>query len=94
MVFGMSIGWPTADAVPATLKPRLPEELIIHHEQYSQNDPRPLINAYNADLADYYGQQGRNQHSAAWSGPIAKQLNTPRRPDLRQTLEEMGFRFD
>lgn len=94
MVFGMSIGWPTEDAKPATLKPRLPEELVIHHEQYSQADPRPLINAYNAALADFYNQRDSNQDEAAWSGPIAKRLNTPRRPDLRQTLEEMGFRFD
>lgn len=94
MVFGMSIGWPTDDAKPATLKPRLPEELVIHHEQYSQADPRPLINEYNTALADYYGQQDRNQDEAAWSGPIAKRLNTPRRPHMRQTLEEMGFQFD
>ena len=94
MVFGMSIGWPVEEAAPATLKPRLPEELVIHHEQYNPADPRPLIDRYDAELADYYGQQNRNQHSAAWSGPIAKRLNKPVRPHLRQTLQEMGFRFD
>jgi len=92
MVFGMSIGWPSKSA-PANLKPRLPEALIIHHEQYDQSDPRPLIEQYNAELANFYGQN-RNQHAAAWSDPIAKRLNAPSRPDLRQTLEGMGFRFD
>ncbi len=92
MVFGMSIGWPAKPA-PARLKPRLPEALIIHHEQYDQNDPRPLIEQYNAELANFYGQN-RNQHAAAWSDPIAKRLSTPIRTDLPQTLEAMGFRLD
>ncbi len=94
MVFGMSIGWPAEDAAPANLKPRLPESLVIHHEQYDQADPRPLIEQYDSQLADYYGLQNRNQHSAAWSGPIAKRLNKPSRPHLRKTLEGMGFRLD
>ena len=94
MVFGMSIGWPAEDAISAELKPRLPEALVIHHEQYDQAEPRPLIEQYNAQLAAYYGQQNRNQHPAAWSGPIAKRLSKAVRPHLRQTLEQMGFRFD
>ncbi|MCP4420806.1 MAG: NADPH-dependent oxidoreductase [Chloroflexi bacterium] len=94
MLFGMSIGWPAEDATPASLKPRLPEELVIHHEQYSQTNPRPLIEQYDAQLADYYGQQERNQHPAAWSGPIAKRLSKPPRPHMRQMLEGLGFKFD
>lgn len=94
MVYGMSIGWPAEDAVAAELKPRLPEKLVVHHEQYDQNDPRPLIEEYDAQLAAYYGQQNRNQHPAAWSGPIAKRLSRPARPHLRKTLENMAFRLD
>ena len=91
MVFGMSIGWPTV-ATQAKLKPRLPETLVIHHEQYDSADPRPRIAEYDAAQAEFYGQ--RNQNTAAWSGPIAKRLKKPSRPQLRQTLEELGFRFD
>jgi nitroreductase len=94
MVYGMSIGWPADNAIPAELKPRLPKALVIHHEQYDQTDPHPIIEEYDTQLAAYYGQQSRNQHPAAWSGPIAKRLNKPVRPHLRQILEEMGFRFD
>ncbi len=65
MVYGMSIGWPAEGAIAAELKPRLPKELVIHHEQYNQTDPQPLIEEYDAQLADYYGQQKRNQHPAA-----------------------------
>ena len=91
MVYGMSIGWPADDAIPANLKPRLPESLIIHHEHYNKEDPKPLIESYDEDLAEYYGQQNRNQHTSAWSGPIAKRLVNPSRPHLRKTLEAMGF---
>lgn len=91
MVYGMSIGWP-AGASPITFKPRLPESLVIHHEQYDSTDPRPRITHYNEALAEFYGQ--RNQETAAWSGPIAKRLKTPKRPHLRQTLEDMGFLFE
>lgn len=94
MVFGMSIGWPAPDAKPAQLKPRLPEPLVIHQELYDQADIRPLIAEYDAQLAEYYGLQNRNQHPEAWSGPIAQRLANPLRPHLRQTLEQMGFAFD
>jgi nitroreductase len=94
LVYGMSIGWPAEGTVGTELKPRLPKALVVHHEQYDQTDPRPLIEQYDAQLAAFYGQQNRNQHQAAWSGPIAKRLSKPVRPHLRQTLEEMDFRFD
>ncbi len=94
MVYGMSIGWPQEPLGSKQLKPRLPEALVIHHEAYSDDDPRPLIEAYDVELAAFYGQQNRNQHTAAWSGPIAKRLQKPVRPHLRRTLETMGFHFD
>lgn len=94
MVFGMSIGWPQEALGAKLLKPRLPEALVIHHEQYDDADPRPLISEYDKELAAYYGRQNRNQHPAAWSGPIANRLQKPIRPHLRQTLEEMGFSLD
>ena len=94
MVYGMSIGWPQEELGVKPLKPRLPESLVIHHEQYSGDDPRPLIAEYDTELAAFYGQQNRNQHTAAWSGPIANRLQKPVRPHLRRTLEAMGFHFD
>jgi nitroreductase len=92
MVYGMSIGWPKPRDNATTLKPRLPQKLVIHREQYDSADPRPLIAAYDEQLAEFY--QNRNQHSAAWSGPIAKRLKKPGRPHLRPTLESMGFSFE
>ncbi len=92
VVYGMSVGWPDWDKVPAQ-KPRLPEDLVIHHESYNGADPRDLLKRYDDTLADYYGRQNRNQDEAAWTGPIAKRLNTPRRPQLRDQLARLGFPF-
>ena len=92
MVYGMSIGWPQQAEAPQQFKPRLPEKLVIHHEQYDKADPRPLIGEYDRELAEYY--DSRNQDEAAWSGPIAQRLKDPRRPHLRQSLQTLGFSLD
>ena len=92
VVYGMSLGWPDWDKVPAQ-KPRLAEELVIHNETYNDVDLRELLEQYDDALADYYGRQNRNQHEAAWTGPIAKRLSSPRRPQLREQLARLGFPF-
>lgn len=93
VVYGMCIGWPEWHDVPPQ-KPRMPDSLVIHEEQYSDHNAVAQIRAYDDKLATYYGRQNRNQHEAAWSGPIAARLNTQKRPHLRQALEDLGFRFD
>ena len=93
LVYGMCLGWPDDDRVPPQ-KPRLPADLVIHYEQYGTQDPTPGIEAYDDALAEHYGDLNRNEHVAAWSGPIAKRLQTPLRPHLRPDLEEMGFSFE
>ncbi len=93
IVFGMSIGWPDMDNYPAQ-KPRLPEQCMIHYEQYQQVDLRPIIEQYDQDLHDHYEKHTSSQHASAWSGPIAKQLVNPRRPHLKSSLEALGFNLD
>lgn len=91
VVFGMSIGWPNPDNIPAQ-KPRLAEDAIIHYEQYDGSKAREHLEQYNQALAAHYGD--KNQHADAFTGPIAKQLQKPRRPELRSTLEGLGFSLD
>jgi nitroreductase len=93
VVFGMCLGWPDDERVPPQ-KPRLPREIVIHYEQYDHVDPTPEIEVYDDELAAYYGNLNRNQHIAAWSGPIATRLDKPLRPHLRGDLEEMGFSLE
>lgn len=94
VVYGMSMGWPDPKRLSSELKPRLPEELVIHYEQYDDRDRQQKITEYNEALAAYYGAQRRNLHEAAWSGPLANKLKEQRRKHLRETLEGMGFSFD
>ena len=93
VVYGMCLGWPDEDEVTPQ-KPRLPETLVVHHERYEAGGEREKLQAHDRDLAEHYERLGRNLDEAAWSGPIAKRLQTPKRPDLRKTLELLGFRFD
>ena len=91
VVYGMSIGWPDPDSIPAQ-KPRMAEEAIIHYEQYDGSKAREHLEQYNYDLAAHYGD--KNQHPDAFTGPIARQLSNPRRPHLRSELEDLGFSFE
>ena len=93
VVYGMCVGWPNEANRPAQ-KPRLPESLVVHYEQFDTSDPSDKIREYDQDLAVHYDAQQRNLDEAAWSGVIAKQVSEPRRPHLRKTLEGMGFSFD
>jgi len=93
VVFGMCLGWPDMEKYPPQ-KPRLPEDLIIHYEQYDTSDPREKLHAHDAELAEHYRSLGRNLDEAAWTGVMADKFSQPRRAHLRAALEEMGFFFD
>ncbi|QPC82425.1 NADPH-dependent oxidoreductase [Phototrophicus methaneseepsis] len=93
VVYGLCLGWPDEDLRPAQ-KPRLPEELVIHYEHYSTEDPTPLLKQHDADLAIHYNKLGRNLHQSAWTGVMADKFSTPKRPWLRAVLEKMGFSFE
>lgn len=88
VVYGMSMGW--TDQRPPQ-KPRLPEQLVIHHETYHLDHPHELIQAHDRELGSHYERLGMNQHPAAWSGPVSKSLSRSSRSSLRETLDRMGF---
>lgn len=92
-VYGMCLGWPDAARVKPQ-KPRLQEDVMIHYEQYDQRDMSAELAEYDAALAQHYRDEGRETPDAAWTGVIARKFSTPRRPQLRQTLENMGFSLD
>ena len=93
VVYGMCLGWPDPEAVPPQ-KPRLPKELVIHEETYQTGGLDEVIKEHDAELAKHYENLGRNLDAAAWSGPIAKRLQTRARPELRATLEDLSFSFE
>lgn len=94
VVYGMSIGWPSHDHAADGLKPRLPEELVIHRDEYTDTGSRELIEAYDRQLAEFYDRQGRNLSDSAWSGPMANGARSLRFQSLRRDMEQLGFGFD
>ena len=94
VVYGMSIGWPAGDPLEHGLKPRLPEQLVIHRERYADAGAVKAIARYDEELAAFYRARGRNLDAAAWSGPIATRSANLRYATLRQMLEAHGFGFD
>lgn len=93
VVYGMCLGFPDAENIPPQ-KPRLPEDLIIHYEQYDKTEQAEKLAGHDAELGAHYESLGRNLNTAAWTGVMSDKFSTPRRPDMRETLESMGFKFD
>ena len=91
VLFGLCIGWP---AHRPSQKPRLPEDLVIHFEQYGCDHINDHIHAHDTELATHYRSRGSHTPDAAWSEPIANRLSHKTRPFMRDVLEELGFHFD
>ncbi len=93
VVYGMCIGWPNWEDVK-NQKPRFNENAIIHHEKYDKNNVIENLKNYDKTLNDHYSTEGRDTPNAAWTGIIASRFNQVRRPELKSTLETMGFLFE
>jgi len=88
VVYGMCLGWPE-ERPPQ--KPRLPSDLVIHHEKYQLTSRLEAIRAHDREMAEHYEKLGKNLDQAAWSGVIARSLGRPLRHQLLGTLKDLGF---
>ncbi len=91
VLYGLCLGWP-ASRPPQ--KPRLPQEAIVHFEEYNTEALDHIIHDYDAALAEHYRSLGRETPDAAWTETVAQQNSSPRRPELKQQLETLGFMMD
>ena len=91
VTYGLCLGWP---ASRPQQKPRLPEEMVIHFEQYNNADAHDLIKEHNAEMAEHYRSLGRETPDDAFSQPIANRVSKPVRTHLRSALESLGLGFD
>ena len=91
-VFGMSIGYP--DPAKATgIKPRLPQDIVLHHEQYDSALKRDAIERYNAIARDYMREQGMKEQdwTAQATGRLASPASLTGRDRIREALLNLGF---
>jgi len=86
-VFGMCVGKPDP-ARPTSVKPRLPQSVVLHHERYSLDAQTPGIEAYNAAMARFYEQQKMNVHGT-WALHSSKRVANVEALSGREKLVEI-----
>lgn len=92
-VFGMCVGTPDP-AKPASIKPRPPQSVVVHHDSYSLAAQDAGIEAYNVAMARFYEEQQMNVHGT-WAVHSAKRIAGPEtlsgRDRLVDALHKRGF---
>ncbi len=91
-LFGLSLGWP--DPARATeIKPRLPQRLVLHREQYGITAEAETLTRYDETLADFSERQGMGRQ--AWTPRMMQRVGTPAalsgRHRMIEMLRNLGF---
>jgi nitroreductase len=92
-VFGLCVGYPDPDASPAAVKPRLPQEVVLHHETYDAHPETDAVARYDADLMAFQSEQA--MPSQPWSqltrSRLGKIASLSGRDRLREAIHALGF---
>jgi nitroreductase len=93
-VFGLVVGHPDP-ALPADIKPRLPQSVVLHRETYTAAGEAAGVAAYDERAKAFQKEQG--QPIINWSRQLVDRIGTPAglngRERLRQALEGFGFKL-
>jgi nitroreductase len=91
-VFGMSIGYPDP-ARPTDIKPRLPQSLVLHREQYSKAAHNGEIDGYNMTMHGFQREQGMT--AIDWTQQCFNRVKDAAalrgRGRMREALWNLGF---
>ncbi len=91
-VFGMSIGYPDP-AKETGIKPRLPQSLVLHHEQYSAAPRSEVVESYNATMRQF--QREQSMRPIDWTdqcfGRVKDAEALRGRDRMREALRNLGF---
>jgi nitroreductase len=91
-VFGMAVGWP--DAAKATdIKPRLPQQVVLHRETYDAAGARDAVENYNAIMRGFQQEQGMK--AVDWTQQCINRVKDAAalrgRDRMRDALRNLGF---
>ena len=90
--FGMAVGRPDP-AVANAVKPRLPQSLVLHREQYAAPDETEAVEHYEAVVTDFSEANGMGR--TGWIGRVLSRVGTPAslagRDRMREALSRLGF---
>lgn len=91
-VFGLCVGRPDPDR-PASVKPRLPQQAVVHRDRYDSGRQDEAIAHYEARLASFRREQAMDEVS--WTTQMTSRLKDAKslhgRDVLRESLRQMGF---
>ena len=89
-VFGLCLGYPDQDP---ECKPRLPLEIVLKDDIYSDEGDAHRIAEYDAQIQEYYRTRTGGGHGIRWSDQVSTLLSEKSRPHMREFLAEQGFRM-
>lgn len=86
-VMGMAIGYPDQNI---DQKPRLPTEVVVHHDHYSGDHVEAIAN-YDQLISDYYTKRTSGKRTLGWSEGMAAYTKERKRSHMDQFLINQGF---
>jgi nitroreductase len=87
-LFGLCLGYPAQDP---EVKPRLPLDVVLKQERYSDTGDQDRIRTYDAQVEAYYATRTGGTKQMNWSGQIAQMLVKESRPHILPFLKARGF---
>lgn len=91
-VFGLCVGY-ADEARPAQVKPRLPQEVVLHREQYDAPSQEAAIARYDEVMGGF--QTGQGLSAAGWTSRSLARWRSREslhgRDRLRDALNALGF---
>jgi nitroreductase len=87
-VFGLCLGYPAQNP---ECKPRLPLDVVLKDELYSEEGDAERIALYDAQVREYYRCRTGGGHGQSWSEQVADLLSQKARPHMREFLASQGF---
>jgi nitroreductase len=92
-VFGLCVGYADPDK-PASVKPRLPQQVVLHRETYGQPVEQQLVKNYDQHIAAFYREQGLTTPS--WSEQAVERLRSIQTLNGREHISAVlkGQRFE
>lgn len=87
-LFGMTVGIPDESHL---VKPRLPVHAILHENVYNEEKYDELLDQYDTQLEDYYGNRLTNQKKTNWTIEMSNFLSVPKREHMKSYVNSKGF---
>jgi hypothetical protein len=92
VAFGLCVGMPDP-AVPTSVKPRLPQSMILHHEKYDTSRDAAGLAEYETTFAQFQKQEGLP--ASGWISRVMDRLGTEKgigsRTRMRDALKALGI---